>query len=51
MEAQASIQRNFNQDADFLPVPLAEAILPFQVDIQADQVVGSIAPEITFTGK
>lgn len=51
MEAQASIQRNFNQNADFLPVPLPEAILPFEIDIQANQVVGSTAPEITFTGK
>lgn len=50
-EAQASIQKNFNQDADFIPVPLPEAIVPFEVTVQADQTVGSTSPEITFTGK
>ncbi len=50
-EAQASIQKNFNQNADFIPVPLPEAIIPFEVTVEGDQTVGSTAPEITFTGK
>jgi hypothetical protein len=49
--AQASIEKNFNTNADFIPLPLSEAITPFQIDIQSDQAVGSTAPEITFTGK
>lgn len=50
-EAQDSIEKNFSQNADFLPVPLPEAIIPFDIEVQSDQVVGSTAPEITFKGK
>lgn len=50
-EAQASIQRNFNQSADFIPVPLPEAIIPFEITVESDQAVGSTASEVTFTGK
>jgi hypothetical protein len=50
-EAQINIQKNFNQDADFIPVPLPEAILPFEITVGTDQTVGSTATEVTFTGK
>jgi hypothetical protein len=50
-EAQANIQKNFNQNADFIPVPLPEAIIPFDIDVEANQVVGSTESEITFSGK
>lgn len=49
-EAQASIQKDFNQDADFLPVPLPEAVIPFDISVEADQPVWSTSAEITFTG-
>lgn len=50
-EAQANIQKNFNQEADFIPVPLPEAIIPFDVTVEADQAIGSTSAEVTFTGK
>jgi len=37
--AQESIEKNFNKDVDFIPLPLPEAITPFQVEIHSDQEV------------
>lgn len=37
--AQDDMEKNFDTNADFIPLPLAAAITPFQVDIRADQVV------------
>ena len=37
--AQENIEQNFNTNVDFIPLPLSEAIVPLQVDIQSDQVI------------
>lgn len=37
--ARDSMEKSFTTNVDFIPLPLSEAILPFQIDIQSDQVV------------
>jgi len=38
-EAQDNIEKNFSQNADFLPVPLPEAIIPLNIQVESDQGV------------